>query len=190
MFIHQTIKMRVLVLLLALPAAHALMAASTMERIALKRPLHAHRSASAVALYEDDPWLESPERKPLSKDSIEVLFKYGPVVYGNRVWQPEEYNASIRKFMDRWPEISRELAEQEIHEFIADSTGYMARTTAESYKGPKESELKPPVGIMDKALVVAWVAILIPAAGALTQLSLNAPPVDSPGVVQMMDMEF
>ena len=80
--------------------------------------------------------------------------------------------------MYRYPRISRALAEQEIHEFLSDSNGYMARTTAASYQGPKEEDLKPPVGFVDKLLVVAWVAILLPASAALAQLCLLAPPVE------------
>jgi len=137
------------------------------------------RSRTLVALYEDDPWLTSGEALPSSAGSLDVLFRYGPVVFVNRCLSPGEYNASVRNFMSGYPRISRALAEQEINEFIADATGYMARTTAKDYKGPKEEELKPPVGLVDKALVVAWVAVLVPAASILIQLCLDAPPVNN-----------
>lgn len=165
---------------------HAVVGTTRHAAVAETRRHRVHRCASVVAL-DEDGWLQSAERQPFSSESLEVLFKYGPVVYGNRVWQAEEYDASVRQLMARYPTISRALAEQEHHEFIADSTGYMARTTAESYEGPKESDLKPAVGLMDKALVVAWVAILVPTASWITQLSLNAPPVDPPAVVQLME---
>ena len=144
---------------------------------ALARPVRSDPRAAIVLRFEDDPWLTSTERQPLSGTSLDVLFRYGPVVYGNRCLDGEEYNASVRQFMQRYPKISRALAEQEINEFLADSTGYMARTTAKGYKGPQENDLKPPVGIVDKLLVVAWVAILVPAINFIVQLSLAAPPV-------------
>ena len=128
------------------------------------------------ARYEDDPWLTSTERQPLSGESLEVLFRYGPVVYGSRCLDPEEYNASVRQFMEKRG-CSRALAEQNINEFLADGTAYMAKTTDKSYKGPKEEDLKPNVGLVDKLLVVAWVAILVPSVNFIVQLSLNAPPV-------------
>ena len=67
--------------------------------------------------------------------------------------------------MDRYPKISRALAEQEIHEFLADGNGYLAKQTDERKRsGPSEDELKPAVGLIDRLLVVAWVAILTVAA--------------------------
>lgn len=161
-------------------------------------------SYGGVARYEDDPWLQSPERLPLSGQSLEVLFSYGPVVFGSRCFNPEEYNASVRQFMERNPRISRALAEQEIHEFLFDGTACncfhralhggpshlrlddtwlgsrvcsvdLARTTAKGYKGPDEVDLKPAAGLVDKLLVVAWVAILIPAVNYIVTLSLTTP---------------
>lgn len=141
---------------------------------------HYQRAACAPkALFEDDPWLQSPERLPLSSDSLNVLFMYGPVVYGARCFDSGEYNASVRKYMERYPRVSRQLAEQEVNEFLSDGVGYMARTTDPKYPGPKEEELKPPVGTMDKVLVVLWVAILVPAASYLFQLCLT---VDAPNM--------
>ena len=60
------------------------------------------------------------------------------------------------KLMQRFPKASRLLAEQEIHEFLNDANGYMARTSSPFYRGPREEDLKPPVGLFDKLLVVAW----------------------------------
>lgn len=165
---------------LLLPAAQAFV--SPLRRSALLQPTVASRWPSAAqcrphtitALYEDDPWLTSPQRQPLSEESLDVLFKYGPVAYASRVFDSGEYNASVRNLMDRWPKISRELAEQEIHEFLTDGTGYLARTTKSSYEGPKEEDLKPKVGLGDKVLVVAWVIILVPAVSTLVSLSISA----------------
>ena len=40
----------------------------------------------------------------------------------------------------------------------------LAKQTPErTRKGPSEDEIKPPVGLADKVLVVLWIAILIPA---------------------------
>ena len=55
---------------------------------------------------------------PLSEESLDVLFKYGPIVYSKRCFDSEEYNASVRKVMARYPKISRALAEQEINLFL------------------------------------------------------------------------
>ena len=162
--------MRGLFLVALLPVAQALVAAPPF----LRRAPALRRAPVVVALYEDDPWLQSGEPLPLSKSSLEVLFRYGPIVYFNRCFQTGEYNASVRNYMYKNPQISRALAEQNINEFIADSTGYLAKTTDESYRGPKEEDLKPPVGIFEKALVVAWVAILIPASSFLLEASLTA----------------
>lgn len=145
------------------------------------RPIAPSRTRAVVALYENDPWMSSVERLPFSGESLDVLLRYGPVVYGGRCMAPGEYNASVRKFMDEYPKISREMAEQEINQFMADGTTYMARTTAKNYKGPKEEDLLPPIAFADKALAIAWVAILIPSASFLTFLSINAPsPPASP----------
>jgi len=152
------------------PATATLHHTATVHRSMLKRATY-----GGVARYEDDPWLQSPERLPLSGQSLEVLFSYGPVVFGSRCFNPEEYNASVRQFMERNPRISRALAEQEIHEFLFDGTAYLARTTAKGYKGPNEVELKPAAGLVDKLLVVAWVAILIPAVNYIVALSLTTP---------------
>ena len=102
------------------------------------------RATAAVARYEDDSWLTGGARLPFSGESLEVLFRYGPVIYASRCFDSEQYNASVRDFMYRYPRISRALAEQEIHEYLSDSNGYMARTTAASYPGPKDEDLKPP----------------------------------------------
>ena len=91
-----------------------------------------------------------------------------------RCFDAEEYNESVCKLMQRFPKASRLLAEQEIHEFLNDANGYMARTSSPFYRGPREEDLKPPVGLFDKLLVVAWVAILIPAAAYLVKLSFDA----------------
>lgn len=131
-------------------------------------------------LYNDDPWLQSGEPLPLSSESLEVLWRYGPVVYGNRVTDPGEYNASVRKFMSRYPRLSRARAEQEINTFLADQTSYMARTTDKGYRGPSEDELLPPVDFKSKVLVVVWVVILVPAVLFLGNASLNAPEVNMP----------
>ena len=140
----------------------------------LRRPAQQHARGCAITAYQgDDDWLNGDAKGPLSGDSLNVLFKYGPIVYGNRCFQAEEYDASVRKLMDCYPQISRQLAEQEIHEFMTDTTGYMARTTDAKYKGPKEEDLKTPVGLMDKVLVIAWVIILVPAIKFIVTLCLN-----------------
>ena len=140
--------------------------------------MRASSRSSRIALrFEDDPWLTGADRLPFSAASLDVLFRYGPVVYSSRCFDAEEYNASVRQFMERYPRIGRALAEQNINEFLADGTSYMAKTTEKGYKGPQEEDLKPAVGLIDKALVVAWVAILLPAVNALINLSMNAPPV-------------
>ena len=109
--------MRANALLLLLPLAHALVAAP----LPLRRAPVIRRAPAAVSLYEDDPWLQSGEPLPTSKSSLEVLFRYGPIVYFNRCFQSGEYNASVRNYMAKNPQISRALAEQNINEFIADS---------------------------------------------------------------------
>ena len=125
-------------------------------------------------LYLDDPWLQSKASSPTSRASLEALFRYGPVVYYSRCFDKEEYNASVRKLMDRYPKISRELAEQEIHEFLFSATDYLAKQTPErTREGPQESELKDSVTIGDKLLVVAWICIL---ALQLVQVSLGRWP--------------
>jgi len=163
-------------LLLLLPAQ--ISALRPTARLSAYRPTSAPRRTTTTRLiYEDDPWLLSGKQLPFSAESLEVLFRYGPVVYGARCGDGAEYSASVRKFMVAYPRISRELAEQEINEYLANPTDYLARTTAKGYEGPKEKELKPPVGLGDKVLVVAWVCILIPATQFITDLCINAPPV-------------
>ena len=58
-----------------------------------------------VALYNDDPWLKGDERGPLSAESTEVLLRYGPVVWRARCFDSDEYNASVRKLMARYPKM-------------------------------------------------------------------------------------
>uniref|UniRef100_A0A7S4C166 Uncharacterized protein n=1 Tax=Chrysotila carterae TaxID=13221 RepID=A0A7S4C166_CHRCT len=118
------------------------------------------RSSVPKALYEEDPWLQGPERGPFSSPSIEALFRYGPIVWGQRCFNAGEYNASVRKLQDRWG-ISRQLAEQEINTLLADQNAYLANEKRVTTK-PKESDLLPPVALTDKLLVLAWVAVLIP----------------------------
>lgn len=167
--------------LLSGAAAFSSLPHSSAPRLAARRrapdAVARRRAPDTVALYEDDPWLTSGEGLPNSKTSLDVLFRYGPVVYGSRVLSPGEYNASVRNFMSRYPRCSRLLAEQEINQFLADATGYMARTTAPGYKGPRESDLEPPVGVTERLLVVAWVAILVPAVAFIGDAARNAPPV-------------
>ena len=107
--------------------------------------------------------------------SQEALFRYGPVVYFSRCFDKEEYNASVRKLMERYPKISRELAEQEIHEFLFSATDYMAKQTPERIgEGPQESELKEGLPIGDKLLVIAWVLILVPSVAYIAQQTFVA----------------
>ena len=83
----------------------------------------------------------------------------------------EEYDASVRKMMERYPKISRELAEQEVNMFLSDGNAYLAtQTDQRKAQGPSESELKPPVALADRLLVIAWVAILVPAVAILASL--------------------
>lgn len=44
----------------------------------------------------------------------------------------------------------------------------------EQREGPQESELRPATAVADKLLVLAWIAILVPAAGYLYTLSMEA----------------
>ena len=163
----------VALILLAAPASAALLRThAPLIRRATAAPTSS-RCRALVALFEDDPWLQSAQSKPFSTESLDVLFRYGPETYWARQVDPGEYNASVRKIMQRYPRISRALAEQEINLFLSDATGYMAKQTKErKRKGPSESELKPPVGIFDKLLVLAWVAILTPASAFLIKLCL------------------
>jgi len=132
---------------------------------ALLTPAPRLRSRPLVALYEDDPWLASGRASPLSAESIDVLFRFGPVAYGSRCFDSSEYNASVRKIMARYPRISRELAEQEVHAYIFSATDYLAKQTAErKRRGPSEDELEPPLDLPTKLLAVAWVCVLIPSA--------------------------
>ena len=132
------------------------------------------RASDTGMVFRDDMWLNSPERQPLSDESLDVLFKYGPIIYRARCFDAEEYDASVCRLMARYPKCSRALAEQEIHEFLSDANGYMAKTTQRDYKGPQETALKSPVALADKLLVLAWVLILVPAAGWLVTLSMAA----------------
>ena len=163
---------RLLTLSLLLAGALALVARTPPLRRAHLRP----RASATRALYEDDPWLTSGEAAPWSDASVECLFRYGPIVYFNRCFQSDEYNASVRKVKDRFG-ISRALAEQEINTFLADATSYLA--SGRQKRKPKEEELLPPVGIVDKALVIAWVIILVPAIRfILVSIPEGPPPTD------------
>ena len=134
------------------------------------------RACKILALFEDDPWLKSETRSPVSGDSLDALFMHGPIVYSKRCFDSEEYNASVRKIMQRYPKISRKLAEQEVHEFLNDPNGYLAKQNDERKRtGPSEDELKPPVGVIERALVIGWVAILSFAIRIITNLSMTTP---------------
>lgn len=150
---------------------------------AARRPLRAVRP---VALYEDDPWLLDAISSPTSPVSLEVVFRYGPVVWASRCFNKGEYNASVRKIMDRYPKISRALAEQQVNEYLFSPTEFLASQTEERKReGPQESELKPATALEDKLLVVAWVLILVPAVAYLVQATmvatngLSTDPVDT-----------
>ena len=138
----------------------------------LRRPV-VRRSGAVGATYQDEA-LRS-KLGPLSSESLDVLFKYGPVVYAARCFDAEEYEESVSKLQTRFPKISRALAEQEIHQFLTDQNGYLAKSSQKGYKGPQEADLKPPVGLVDKLLVVAWVAILVPACSTLVSFCLDPP---------------
>ena len=103
--------------------------AAVLPRMIIKAPVS--RMARVLARYENDPWMDSDARSPFSPESTEVLFKYGPVVYGARCFNSEEYNESVCQIMERWPKISRALAEQEVHLYLSDMNGYMASQTPE-----------------------------------------------------------
>lgn len=119
----------------------------------------------------DNSWLASGRGSLLSEESLNALFMYGPVVYAVRCLDSEEYDASVRKMMERYPKISRELAEQEVNMFLSDGNAYLAtQTDQRKAQGPSESELKPPVALADRLLVIAWVAILVPAVAILASL--------------------
>tara|TARA_B110001452_G_scaffold198863_1_gene168824 strand:- start:11 stop:565 length:555 start_codon:yes stop_codon:yes gene_type:complete len=133
------------------------------------------RTTRPRALYEDDPWLLDAVSSPTSPVSLETLFMYGPVVWSSRCFNKGEYNASVRKIMDRYPKISRALAEQQVNEYLFSPTDFLASQTDERQRdGPQESELKPPTALADKLLVVAWVAILVPAVAFLVQATMDA----------------
>ena len=157
-----------LLLATAVPAG-SLRCAQTIPRtpaIALIRTSRGKRCSTISALMDD-----GSNCSPFSKESLDTLFAYGPVVYSARVFDPEEYDASVRKIMARYPRISRALAEQEVHEFLSDGNGFLAKQTPERQrKGPSEDELKPPVALADRLLVVAWVAILVTGVTAIASL--------------------
>ena len=118
---------------------------------------------------------------------VECLFRYGPVVYFNRCFQSDEYNASVRKVQDRF-KISRPLAEQEINTFLADATSYLA--SGRQKKKPKEEDLLPPVGLIDKALVIAWVIILVPAIRFILVSIPEGPPPTGPWLESVQSAEL
>ena len=92
-------------------------------------------------MYQDEN-VGGYELGPFSSESVEVLFKYGPVVYAARCFDAAEYEESVQKLNARYPKISRALAEQEIHEFLTDQNGYLAKTKLDKkYKGPNEADL-------------------------------------------------
>ena len=143
------------------------------------RALRPRPRCAAVTLVENG-WLASGRGSLLSEESVNTLFMYGPVVYAVRCLDSEEYDASVRKMMERYPKISRELAEQEVNMFLSDGNGYLAaQTEARKERGPSESELKPPVALADRLLVIAWIFILVPAVATLASLVPQDPsPVE------------
>uniref|UniRef100_A0A7S0LJI1 Uncharacterized protein n=1 Tax=Coccolithus braarudii TaxID=221442 RepID=A0A7S0LJI1_9EUKA len=153
-------------MLLLFAASVSAASAHTLNRVGLAAHVPARRSAgrslAPLALYEDDPWMSGTARLPWSSESLECLFRYGPVVYAQRCFDSGEYNASVCKLQDRW-KISRALAEQEINMLLCDQLGYLA-DPGRTKRKPKEDSLLPPVALADKLLVIAWVGVLIPAA--------------------------
>ena len=94
------------------------------------------------------PLLNSPAAGPFSRPSVEVLTRYGPVVWWARCFNKGEYDMSVRKGMKRYPMISRALAEQEVHLYLFSPTDYLASQTVErKLAGPQEDELKGDVGL-------------------------------------------
>ena len=103
-----------------IPGRAAAMRLGQLRPTLTPRPTLGQRCTKITALYEGDPWLTSTERSPLSGASLDALFRYGPVVYAARCGDAEEYNASVRNLMSRYPKISRALAEQEINKFLSE----------------------------------------------------------------------
>ena len=95
-----------LALWLALPG-HALI---SPPPLVLRTSAQACRSAVARMYDDDDSWVSN--RGLLSAASLDVLFKFGPVVYGARCFDSDEYDESVRKFMRENRGVSRKLAEQ------------------------------------------------------------------------------
>lgn len=95
------------------------------------------------------------------------------------MWRPlpvqfPSYAHSLRVFA-RVPSRHRPFpCAQNINQFLDNTVGYMAKTTAKGYKGPQETDLMPPVGIVDKLLVVAWVAILTAAVRFISAAAMVA----------------
>ena len=158
--------------LLLLPALVA-----GLSRSAVSVPLRRVHSRAAAPLARES-WPDSSEASPFSEASLNVLFKYGPVVYAARC-DAVEYDRQVRTMFAKWPNISRELAEQEVHRSIGEGVAYLAEQEAMSderrVNGPAEDELEPPVGLVEKALVIAWVLILIPSINFLWQSALANP---------------
>jgi hypothetical protein len=73
---------------------------------------HTARARPIVLVYED--WLDSKARNPLSPESQEVLFKYGPVVYSARCFDSEEYN-EVRIYQPAGVEAKNSLCPRPSH---------------------------------------------------------------------------
>ena len=129
------------------------------------------RASAPIAKY-DSEWMRSGERLPFSGRSIEVLLRFGPVVYGQRCFNAEEYDMSVRKLQGRFKGISREIAEQEINELLFDLTKYMA-TPGRANRRPREQDLLPPVSAAEKGLVAGWVVILAFATSYIGNAAMN-----------------
>ena len=65
----------------------------------------------------------------------------------------------------------------QVNEYLSDANGYLAKQSDErKANGPSEAELKAPIGIVDKLLVLVWVGVLVAASSYITSLIPDTPP--------------
>lgn len=145
------------------------------------RPPHMPRSRAVHAALSDD------EQRGTSKAVLlDTLVRYGPVVFTLRVLEEDKFEASVRRMMLRYPEVSRELAEQETSKRLCECGTYWrdeerpATPSGMQPRAPSEADLLPPVDFDERLMVVSWLLILVISASYITAASLNAdtPPAD------------
>ena len=121
------------------------------------------------------------------RPGFDVLVRYGPVVYWRRLAEPDEFEVNVQRMLRRYPDMSRELAEQQLNQQISECDNFWKgeeRPASLNDVPPDEASLQPAPDAGETALVVAWLIVLAVGVGRIgylctapTMLALADPTV-------------